>query len=83
MQLNVKTILFQTIQFSINTPCKHRKVVFEPIIGPYQVLPLRVRVDLGAMAIDGYFSITGAPPSYCLVSYLGHSLGKSYSSAKL
>ena len=26
-------------------------VLFKPLIGPYQVLPLRVRVDVGAMAI--------------------------------
>ena len=28
-------------------------------------------------------SITGASPSDCLVSYLGHSLGESYSSAEV
>ena len=26
-------------------------VLFNPLIGPYQVLPRRARVDLGAMAI--------------------------------
>ena len=45
------------------------------------MLPLRVRVDLGAMAMKRYSpipqstSITGASPSDCLVAYLGHSLG--------
>ena len=34
---------------------------------------LRVRVDLGAMAIKDYLAL----PSDCLVSYLGHSLGDS------
>ena len=29
-------------------------VLFNPQIGPYQVLPLRARVDLGAMAMKGY-----------------------------
>ena len=40
----------QTIQFSISIPL----VLFNPLIGPYQVLPRRARVDLGAMAIKGY-----------------------------
>ena len=29
-------------------------VLFDPKIGPNQVLPLRTRVDLGAMAMKGY-----------------------------
>ena len=29
-------------------------VLFNPKIGPYQVLPLRARVNLGAMAMKGY-----------------------------
>ena len=29
-------------------------VLFNPYMGPYQVLPLRARVDLGAMAMKGY-----------------------------
>ena len=37
--LNVKIVLFQVIQFSIST-------LFDPYIGPYQVPPLRARVDL-------------------------------------
>ena len=28
-------------------------VLFNPEIGPYEVLPLRARVDLGAMAMKG------------------------------
>ena len=54
------------------------------------MLPLRAKVDLGAMAMKGYLfripqtsSITGTSPSDCLVSYPGHSLdGRSYSSAE-
>ena len=50
------------------------------------MLSLRSKVDPGAMAIKGYFaftSITGASPSDCLVSYPGHLLGESYSSAEM
>ena len=57
-------------------------------IGPYQGLPLRARVDLAAMAMEGYStwqwsgaphpqspSITGVSASDYLVSYPRHSLG--------
>ena len=56
-------------------------VLFDPEIGPYQVLPLRPKVDLGAMAMKEYSpiphssSITEASLSCCLVSYAEHSLG--------
>ena len=52
-----KTFLFQTIQFnkkiqfSISMPL----VLFNPQIGPYQVLPRRATVDLGAMAMKRCF----------------------------
>ncbi len=52
-----QTVLIQTIQFSIFMPL----VQFNPLIGPYQVLPLRTRVDLGAMAIKGYSAFSKAP----------------------
>ena len=42
-----KTVLFQTIQFSISIPL----VQLNPYIGPYQVLLRQARVDLGAMAM--------------------------------
>ena len=38
-------------------------VLFNPSIGPYQVLPLRARVDLGAI------TMTGAPYSPKLQHY--------------
>ena len=41
-------------------------------IGPNQVLPLRVIVDLGAMATKGYSAFPKAP-DYS-ISYLGHTL---------
>ena len=39
-----------TIQFSINRQFRCQTVLFDPLIGPYQVLPLRARVDPGVMA---------------------------------
>ena len=36
-------------------------VLFNPYIGPYQVLPLRARVDLGVMAMKGYSAFPKAP----------------------
>ena len=52
------------------------------------MLPLRGKVDLGVMAIRGYYTfsrapLTGALPSDSLVSCLVHSLEKSYPSAEL
>ena len=55
-----KTDLFQTIQFSINTPFSI-SIQFNPLIGPCQVLPLRTGVDKGAMAIKGYSVSPKAP----------------------
>ena len=45
-------------------------------------------MDLGAMAIKGYFVFPKAPAllkpqSDCLMSYTGHSLGESYPSAEI
>ena len=36
-------------------------VLFNAEIGPYQVLPLRARVYLGAMAMKGYSAFPKAP----------------------
>ena len=44
-----QTVPFQTIQFSISV----QLVLFDPKIGPNQVLPFRARVDLRAIAIKG------------------------------
>ena len=35
--------------------------LFNPEIGPYQVLPLWARVDLGAMVMKGYSAFPKAP----------------------
>ena len=45
--LTYKTILFQTIQFSLSNP--------------YQVLPFRARANLGAMVMKGYSAFPKAP----------------------
>ena len=61
-QLNDQTVLFQTIQFSIShlfAQFKYQTVLFDPLIGPYQVLPLQDRV--GAMAMKGYSEFSKAP----------------------
>ncbi len=42
-------------------------MLFDPYIGPYQVLPLRARVVLGAMAMKGY-STFPEPFSYKMSS---------------
>ena len=36
-------------------------ILFNPKTEPYQVLPLWARVDLGAMAMNGYFPFPKAP----------------------
>ena len=82
--LYIHTVLFQTIQFSISTLFSS----IYPIDRAYPVLSLRPKVELEAIAIEGVLRIiqnsriTGASPSYCLMSYPGHSLGKSSPSAK-
>ena len=53
------------------------------------MLPLQARVDLGVMAMKGYYAFPKATallkpqPSNCLVSYPGHLLGESYPSAEM
>ena len=54
-QLNDQTVLFQAIQFSIShlfaLSLNVKQFYFDPSIEFYQVLPLRVIVDLGVMAM--------------------------------
>ena len=80
-----KTFLFQAIQFTqtIQFSISMLLVLFNPYIGPYQVLPLRPRVDLWAMAMKGYSVFPKTPALDYLVSYPGHSLGGSYPSAEV
>ena len=51
-----QTVLFQTIQFSIR---KEFSSIWR--VGPYQVLPLRGWVYLGAMALKGYSAFLEDP----------------------
>ena len=66
---------FQAIQFAqtIHFNISMLLVLFNPWIWPYQVLPLRARVDLGAMTIKGYSAFPKAPvllePHHLIVSY--------------
>ena len=66
----LKTFLFQAIQFSqtvliqtIQLSISMQLVLFNPLIGPYQMLPFWVRVDLGAMAMKGCSAFPKAPAS--------------------
>ena len=79
---------FKFITSFVRTQFKCQTVLFDPLIGPYQVLPHWARVDLGAMAIKGYpynpkSSRTWTPPSENLVSYPVRSLGRFYPSAEM
>ena len=58
------------------------------MIGPYQVLPLQARVDLGVMAMTEYSifpraTLIGASPSDSLMSYPRHLLAESYPSTEM
>ena len=63
--LIVKTFLFQAIQFSqtIKFCISMQLVLFNPMIGPYQVLPRRARVELGAIAMKRWPAFTKDPAS--------------------
>ena len=50
---------FYLKQFSLSLV--HSLVLFDPLIGPYHVLPLRDTVDLGAMAVKGCSAFPKAP----------------------
>ena len=56
---------FLCIQFNGQT------VLFDPSIGPYQILPLQAREDHGAMVMKGYSAFPKAPvllkPHYSIV----------------
>ena len=97
IQLNLnhlftQIVLFLTIQFSLRhsfTHFKYQTVLFDQQIGPYQVLPLQDRVDLGAKAMKGYSIFPKAPallePHHQIVlcHILGTYWGGSYLSAEM
>ena len=61
---NDQTVLFQTIQFCISylfALFKCLTVLFDPKIETYQMLLLRVRADLGVMAMKRYSIFLKAP----------------------
>ena len=79
--LNDWTVLFQPIHFSRShcTQFKCQIVLLDSLIGPFQVLPLWTRVDLGLMAMKRVLhipessSITGASAFDFFLSYSRHS----------
>ena len=54
-----KTVLFQTIKFSISTQNTIR--CYRKYIGPYQVLPLRAKMDVVVMGIKGFSAFPKIP----------------------
>ena len=79
-----KTVLFQTIQFCINTQFSSICLIDRSLSGtttPSQSVP-GSDGNKGVIHIHQSSCITGTSPSDCLVSYTGHSLGKSYPSAE-
>ena len=84
-QLKVKTVLFQTIQFSISTQFSSTWPIDRTLSGATTLVKSEPESDVneGVLRISQSSSITGTSPSDCLVSYLEHSLGESYPSAKM
>ena len=78
-----RTYKFQTIQFSISTQFSSIWPIDRTLSGatiPGQSGP-RSDGNKGVLCIPQSSSITETSPSYCLMSYPGHSLEESYSSA--
>ena len=71
IQLNIshlfthnQTVLFQIVQFILSfvyTQFKRQAILFDLLIKPYQELPLRSRLDLGAMTMKEYTPFPKAP----------------------
>ena len=80
-----KTVLFLTIQFCISTQFSFiwpMDRTLSSATTPGLTEPWS-NGNIGVLHIPQSSSITGASPSDCLVSCLGHSLRESYSSANL
>ena len=75
--ISISSYSVYSIHFSISMLL----VLFNPWIGPYQVLPLRGQSGPGSNGNEGVLRIpqssstAGISPSDCSVSYPGHSLG--------
>ena len=84
-QLNVKTVPFQTIQFSISMQFSSIQTIDRALTGATilgQSGP-GSNSNKGVLYIPQSSSITGTSPSDCLVSYPGHSLGEFYPFAEV
>ena len=62
--LNGKTVLFLSIKF-VYTQFKCQTLLVEKMIDPFQVLPIRVRVELWAKVLKGYYAFPKAPVLLC------------------
>ncbi len=61
---SISSYLVSSNSYNSNNLVQHKyAVLFNPQIGPYQVLPFRARVDLGAMAMKGCFAFPKVPTS--------------------
>ena len=76
-QLNVKAVLFQTIQFSISMQFSFIWPIERTLSGATTPGQSRLRSDGNEeiLRIRQRSSIIGTSPSDCLVSYPGHSFG--------
>ena len=79
-----KAVLFQIIQFSISIQSNSIWPIDRTLSGGTSLGQSGPGSDRnkGVIYIPERSSITGASPSNCLVSYPGHLLRESYSSAK-
>ena len=83
--LNVKELLFQIIQFTIGMQFISIWPIDSTLLGATTLGQSGPGSDGNKflLHIPQSSSITGSSTSDCLVSYLGHSLGESYPSAKM
>ena len=80
-----KTVLFQTIPFSTHTQFSSIWPMDRTLLGATTTSQSGPGSDgnEGVLHISQSFSITGASPSDCLVSYPRHLLGELFSSAEM
>ena len=84
-QLNVKTVLFQAIHFTISTHFSSIGPTDRNLSGTTTPSHNGPGSDgnEGILCIPQNLRITEASPSDCLMSYPGHTLGESYPSAEM